>query len=104
MTDIHSSNRNVAEFAKRTAINTPIQGSAADLIKVSMINLSNRLSEEHSGAYKILQVNDELVLEVPENELESVEKLVKEVMESALELSVPLVVDTGYGCNWFEAH
>ncbi|MFC1574114.1 DNA polymerase I [Candidatus Latescibacterota bacterium] len=104
VTDIHSSNRNVAEFAKRTAINTPIQGSAADLIKVSMINLSRRLAEERSGVHMILQVHDELVLEVPESELEEVGKLVKETMESALELSVPLVVDTGYGGHWLDAH
>ena len=102
--DIHSGNRNIAEFAKRTAINTPIQGSAADLIKVSMIDLSERLKKEKSDAHMILQVHDELVLEVPENEIEKIEKIVRETMESALELSVPLVVDTGYGANWLEAH
>ncbi|MCE5251601.1 DNA polymerase I [bacterium] len=104
VTDIHSSNHNVAEFAKRTAINTPIQGSAADLIKVSMINLARRLEDEHPNAHMILQVHDELVLEVPENDLETVTAVVKETMEGALELSVPLVVDTGYGHNWLEAH
>ncbi len=102
--DINSSNRNVSEFAKRTAINTPIQGSAADLIKVSMIDLSRRLKKEGLKAKMILQVHDELVLEVPENELEKVIAAVKETMEGAMELSVPLVVDVGYGKNWFEAH
>jgi DNA polymerase-1 len=104
VTDIHSANRNIAEFAKRTAINTPLQGSAADLIKVSMINLSRRLDQEHSRSYLILQVHDELVLEVPEDEIEKINDLVKETMESALVLSVPLVVDTGYGRHWLEAH
>ena len=102
--DITSTNRNIAEFAKRTAINTPIQGSAADLIKVSMINLSQRLKEKRLKAAMILQVHDELVLEVPENELDAVITVVKDTMEGALELSVPLVVDVGYGQNWLEAH
>jgi DNA polymerase-1 len=102
--DIHSPNRNVAEFAKRTAINTPIQGSAADLIKKSMIDLSRRLKKEHLKSYMILQVHDELVLEVVENELERVQKLVKEVMEHAMKLDVPLVVEIGYGKHWLEAH
>jgi len=102
--DIKSSNRNIAEFAKRTAINTPIQGSAADLIKVSMINLSQRLKSEGLKTSMILQVHDELVLEVPEDELEKAIKAVKETMEGAMELSVPLVVDVSYGKNWLEAH
>lgn len=102
--DIMSTNRNIAEFAKRTAINTPIQGSAADLIKVSMINLSKRLKNEGLKAALILQVHDELVLEVPEEELDAITAAVRETMERALELSVPLVVDIGVGRNWFEAH
>lgn len=104
LTDIHDSNRNIAEFAKRTAINTPIQGSAADLIKKSMIDLSRRLKRENLAAAMVLQVHDELVLEVPEREIETVRAVVKEAMEDALELSVPLVVDTGYGTHWLEAH
>jgi DNA polymerase I len=102
--DIHSENRGIAEFAKRTAINTPIQGSAADLIKLSMIKLSRRLVREKLKAYMILQVHDELVLEVPKDEIDTVEPLVKEVMEGAMELKVPLVVETGYGRHWLEAH
>jgi len=102
--DIHSENRGVAEFAKRTAINTPIQGSAADLIKLSMIHLSRRLAKERLKAYMILQVHDELVLEVPVDEIDKVQPLVKEVMENAMKLSVPLVVETGYGRHWLEAH
>ncbi|MDP2984373.1 MAG: DNA polymerase I [Candidatus Latescibacter sp.] len=102
--DIYSGNRGVAEFAKRTAINTPIQGSAADLIKLSMINLSRRLANERLKAFMILQVHDELVLEVPVDEIDTVQPLVKEVMENAMKISVPLVVETGYGRHWLEAH
>ncbi|MFA6471572.1 MAG: DNA polymerase I [Candidatus Latescibacterota bacterium] len=102
--DIHSTNRGIAEFAKRTAINTPIQGSAADLIKLSMIKLSRRLADEKLKAHMILQVHDELVLEVPQDEIDVVQPLVKEVMEGAMELNVPLVVETGYGKHWLEAH
>ena len=104
VTDINSTNRNVAEFAKRTSINTPIQGSAADLIKISMINLSKRLKSEGLDVHMILQVHDELVFEVAEKELDRVKSVISEEMESALELNVPLVVDIGYGKNWFEAH
>ncbi|MFC1552360.1 DNA polymerase I, partial [Candidatus Latescibacterota bacterium] len=102
--DINSTNRNVVEFAKRTAINTPIQGSAADLIKVSMIALSKRLKAEGLKSSMILQVHDELILEVPEQEIETATLLVRETMEGAIELSVPLVVDIGKGQNWLEAH
>ncbi len=102
--DIGSGNRNVSEFAKRTAINTPIQGSAADLIKISMINLAKRLKEAGLGAAMVLQVHDELVLEVPEMELPMVTDVVKETMEGAMKLDVPLVVDIGTGANWLEAH
>ena len=104
VTDIHSPNRNVAEFAKRTAINTPIQGSAADLIKKSMIELSRRLKREGLKAAMVLQVHDELVLEVPQEEIKTVRAVVKEVMEGAMHLTVPLVVETGYGTHWLEAH
>ncbi len=104
VTDILSENRNVAEFAKRTAINTPIQGSAADLIKRSMIEMSKRLREEDIDAYMILQVHDELVFEVAEDQVERLTTLVREVMEGAMELDVPLVVDIGTGKNWLEAH
>jgi DNA polymerase-1 len=104
VTDIHNPNRNVAEFAKRTAINTPIQGSAADLIKKSMIELHRRLKAGKLSSYMILQVHDELVLEVKEEEREQVQALVKEVMESAMALSVPLAVEIGIGQHWLEAH
>ncbi|MFC1541336.1 DNA polymerase I [Candidatus Latescibacterota bacterium] len=102
--DINSTNRNIAEFAKRTAINTPIQGSAADLIKVSMIALWKRLKEAGLKSSMILQVHDELLLEVPEDEIDTVIEIVRETMESAIKLNVPLVVDIGQGKNWLEAH
>jgi len=104
VTDILSKNRNVAEFAKRTAINTPIQGSAADLIKVSMVELARRLKDEGLDAFMILQVHDELVFEVAEDEIDRVKAVVKDSMEGAMELDVPLVVDMGVGRDWLEAH
>jgi len=102
--DILSDNRNMAEFGKRTAINTPIQGSAADLIKLSMIEMQKRLIAEKIDAKMLLQVHDELVFEVAENEVERLKTLVTEVMEGAMTLDVPLVVDIGTGSNWLEAH
>jgi len=104
VTGIHSENRNVSEFARRTAINTPIQGSAADLIKLAMIKVSERLKNENLDAHMILQVHDELVFEVSEDAVDETKEAVKEEMEGALELRVPLVVDIGLGRNWLEAH
>ena len=102
--DIHNKNRNIAEFTKRTAINTPIQGSAADLIKKAMIILSRRLRDENLRAALTLQVHDELVLEVDERDVEPVRAAVRESMEGAITLKVPLLVDIGTGHNWLEAH
>ncbi len=86
------------------AINTPIQGTAADLIKLAMINIQKRLTQENLGSKMILQVHDELVFEVPDREIEAMKKLVKEEMEGVLTLSVPIKVDMGVGKNWDEAH
>ena len=102
--DIHSDNRRVREFAERNAINTPIQGTAADLIKVAMINIFHRLKEQKLKTKMIMQVHDELVFEVPEKEVDTVEKLVRSEMENAIELSVPIKVDVGIAKNWLEAH
>lgn len=102
--DINSPNRRMREFAERTAINTPIQGTAADLIKVAMIRIHRRLQEQGCQAKMILQVHDELVFEVPRKEVEPVKELVRQLMESAIELSVPIKVDIGVGPNWLEAH
>jgi DNA polymerase-1 len=85
-------------------VNTPIQGSAADIIKVSMVNIHTRLKKEGRAARMLLQVHDELLIEVPEQEREEVQRIVKDEMEQVLELSVPLAVDTGIGKNWAEAH
>ena len=92
------------QFGERTAINTPIQGTAADIIKLAMINISNRLKNENLKSLMILQVHDELVFEVPEGELEIMKQLVCEEMEGVMELKVPLKVDIGVGKNWSEAH
>ncbi|MDZ7360085.1 MAG: DNA polymerase I [candidate division KSB1 bacterium] len=102
--DINSDNRRVREFAERTAINTPIQGTAADLIKIAMINIHRRLQKENLRSRMILQVHDELVFEAPEDELGALEKLVREEMSSAIKLDVPIKVDVGVGENWLEAH
>lgn len=101
--DINSRNYNVRSFAERTAINTPIQGSAADILKIAMIELDKRLKEEKLSATMLLQVHDELVFEVPETELERLDKLVSEVMEHAVSLHVPLITDSSWGKTWYEA-
>lgn len=101
--DINSRNFNLRGFAERTAINTPIQGTAADIIKIAMVNVQKVLEE---GKYKsriLLQVHDELLLEVTEAEREEVGALVKQTMESAVKLSVPLIADVNYGKNWADA-
>ncbi|MDZ7343543.1 MAG: DNA polymerase [candidate division KSB1 bacterium] len=102
--DINSDNRRVREFAERTAINTPIQGTAADLIKVAMINIYRRLRREKMRSRMILQVHDELVFEAPEEELADLGKLVREEMSQAIRLEVPIKVDIGIGKKWLEAH
>lgn len=101
--DINSKNFNLRSFAERTAINTPIQGTAADIIKKAMIDISERLKQEQMLSVLLLQVHDELIFEVPEEELEAMQKLVPEVMEAAIQLKVPLKVDISYGPSWYEA-
>ena len=102
--DLKSGNRQVRESAERIAINSPIQGSAADLIKVAMIRLSRNLKKMKLNSKMILQVHDELVFECPVREKKEIESLVRKEMEGACTLSVPLVVDIGWGKNWNEAH
>lgn len=102
--DIGSKNRIVRQFAERIAVNAPIQGTAADLIKVAMIRVHGRLAAEKRKAKLVLQIHDELVFEVPEEEIEAVQALVKEEMEGVMKLTVPLKVETGVGKNWAEAH
>ncbi len=100
--DLHSSNRNVREFAERAAFNTPLQGSAADLMKIAMIRLHRKLQQAGLQTRLILQVHDEVVLEVPDAELEQVKAMVQEAMELGQPLHVPLVVDTYVGPTWME--
>ena len=100
--ELRDRNFSIRAFGERTAANSPIQGSAADLIKIAMIRIRDRLVAEGLGARMLLQVHDELVVEVPLDELDVVTALVKGEMEGAARLSVPLVVDTGTGANWLE--
>ena len=102
--DINSHNATVRNFAERNAINAPIQGSAADIIKVAMIRIFNRFNEEGIRSKMILQVHDELNFSVYPEEKERVEKIVLEEMQRAYELRVPLIADCGWGDNWLEAH
>ena len=100
--ELRERNFNIRAFGERTAANSPIQGSAADLIKIAMIHIRDRLLDERFSAQMLLQVHDELVLEVPYEEQERVGDLVKEEMEHAASLRVPLLVDVGTGANWVE--
>ena len=102
--DLRSANATVRKAAERTAINTPIQGTAADMIKLAMIRISAALAAGNFQARMLLQVHDELVFEVPTGELKAVEALVRDAMVQALPLSVPLQVDFGHGMNWKSAH
>jgi len=99
-----SHNSNIRAQGERLAVNSPIQGSAADIIKIAMINIGRRIKEESIPAKMILQVHDELLFEMPESGLNSVRDMVKREMEGALKLLVPLKVDIGHGRNWAEAH
>ncbi len=102
--DINSRNANVRGYAERNAVNAPIQGTAADIIKIAMVKIADRLQREGLKAEMLLQVHDELNFNVPLDEVERVKTLVKEEMEGAFSLSVPLRVDIGVGDNWLEAH
>jgi DNA polymerase-1 len=101
--EINASNYNLRSFAERTAMNTPIQGTAADIIKLAMVQISERLAKDKLRSRMLLQVHDELVFEVPPEEMETMQHLVPEVMNNALPLNVPLKVDVEYGKNWYEA-
>ena len=104
LADINSRNATVRGFAERNAINAPIQGTAADIIKVAMINIYNRFNNEGIRSKMILQVHDELNFSVYPDEKEKVEKIVLEEMQGAFSMKVPLVADCGWGKNWLEAH
>lgn len=102
--ELKSTNRNIRQLGERLATNTPVQGSAADIIKVSMLNIWKRLHKEKLKTKMLLQVHDELLFEVPQAEKEQAEKIVREEMENAIQLSVPLKVDIGIGKDWAQAH
>ncbi|HEU4497163.1 MAG TPA: DNA polymerase I [Flavobacterium sp.] len=102
--DINSQNAMVRGGAERNAVNAPIQGSAADIIKIAMINIHRRLISESWKSKMLLQVHDELVFDVHNSELENIKPMIKEEMENAFKLEVPLIVDLGIGQNWLEAH
>ena len=102
--EIDSKNATVRQNAERIAINTTIQGSAADLIKLAMINIHRWLKKQRARSKMVLQIHDELVFEVADEELVTIQQMVRQKMESAIQLSVPLKVDLGVGKNWLEAH
>ena len=102
--DINSRNAIVRGAAERNAINAPIQGSAADIIKLAMLTIYDKMQQQHFKAQMLLQVHDELVFECPKSELNALKQLVKTEMEAAYSLQVPLIVDMGIGHNWLEAH
>lgn len=102
--DINSRNAVVRSFAERNAVNAPIQGTAADIIKLAMVRIHKQLKEEKLQAVMIMQVHDELNFNVPRNELERVRHMVVEEMQNVVNLSVPLIADCGVGANWLEAH
>jgi DNA polymerase-1 len=102
--EINSANNNIRMQAERMAVNTPVQGTAADLIKIAMINVQNRLREGCFRTRMILQIHDELLFEAPVGEIEAVTAMIKSEMEGALELAVPLEVEIGHGPNWAAAH
>jgi len=102
--DINSRNAVVRSFSERNAINAPLQGSAADIIKVAMINVHRRIEEEGLRSRMVLQVHDELVFDVVADEVEKVSEIVVEVMENVIKLSIPLIAECGKGENWLQAH
>ncbi len=102
--NINSNNRVVKQFEERVAINMPIQGTAADMIKLAMINIHKELAKKKFSSKMVLQVHDELLFDAHKDEVDDLLKLVKDLMETALPLNVPVVVDTGIGDNWLDAH
>jgi DNA polymerase-1 len=102
--DINSKNGTVRSLAERNAVNAPIQGTAADIIKLAMINVDRRIAKEGLKSRMILQIHDELVFDAAADEVEKLEAIVKEEMENVTRLSIPLTVECNHGKNWLEAH
>ena len=104
MRDINSANMTVRGFAERNAINAPIQGSAADLIKIAMIAIQKEIEQQNLKGKMIMQVHDELVFDVPKQEVKAFKTIILDKMTSAIKTTVPLVVEIGEGKNWLEAY
>jgi DNA polymerase-1 len=102
--EINARNATARSLAERTAVNAPIQGTSADIIKFAMINVDKRIAQEGLQSRMILQIHDELVFDAVLEEVDTLQKIVKEEMENVIELSVPLTVECNYGKNWLEAH
>ena len=102
--DINSRNATVRSLAERNAINAPIQGTSADIIKLAMINVAKRLKAENMVSKMILQIHDELMFDAVQEEVEKLKAIVTEEMENVIKLSVPLTVECNHGNNWLEAH
>ena len=102
--EINARNATARALAERTAVNAPIQGTSADIIKLAMINVDKRIAQEGLQSRMILQIHDELVFDAVLEEVDTLQKIVKEEMENVIELSVPLTVECNYGKNWLEAH
>ena len=101
--ELASSNFMTRSFGERAAMNAPVQGTAADIIKIAMVRVNRRLKEEHLQSKLVLQIHDELIIETKKEEVEIVQKLLVEEMMHAAELSVPLLVDANVGDSWFDA-
>ena len=101
--ELKSGNYNQRMFGERAAMNMPLQGSAADIIKIAMLRVHDRLKKDGSRAQLVLQVHDELVLDAPEGETEYAKKMLKEEMEAAIRLDVPLIADVSVGKSWYDA-
>ena len=104
MKNINSNNRVVRQFEERVAINMPIQGSAADMIKLAMIKIHSELEKRKTRTKMVLQVHDELVFDAHKDEIDELTPLIKKWMEDALPLNVPVAAETGIGDNWLDAH
>lgn len=104
MADINAGNATIRALAERNAVNAPIQGSAADIIKLAMIEVARRMQEENFKSRMVLQIHDELLFDVFPEEAERLRSIVVDAMENIIKLSVPLTVECNYGKNWLEAH
>jgi DNA polymerase-1 len=102
--DINSANQTVRGFAERNAINAPIQGSAADMIKIAMIRIHQDIIDQMLNSKMTMQVHDELVFDVPKAEIEIMKKIIESRMKNAIDMKVPILVEVGQGSNWLEAH